>query len=86
MFTPETIIDTVETAKLNAIEKVVSDSAIKENIKATIRAEAQFAKTLVATTKNVANEVVNFKYENLAATYTKFVTNFFDLSKKFSVK
>ena len=82
MFTPETIIDTVETAKLNAIEKVVTNEALRDNIRAAIRAEAQFAKTIVATTKNITNEFAHFKYEEVAKTVTTHFTNFFDTVKK----
>ena len=62
MFTPETIIDTVETAKLNALEKVVTNEALKDNMRESIRAEARFAKTIAATSKNIIDEVAHFKY------------------------
>ena len=81
MFTPETIIDTVETAKLNALEKVVANSTLKENMREAIRAEARFAKAIAATTKNIANEVVNFKYaEAWTPMFAKF-EDFFKVSK-----
>ena len=77
MFTPETIIDTVETAKLNTIEKTVTNKSVAENMKAFVRAEAAFAKTIAATTKNVVDEVVNFKYVEALTPYTKSIENFF---------
>lgn len=81
MFTPETIIDTVETAKLNAIEKVVTNETLKDNIREAIRAEARFAKAIAATTKNIVNEVVHFKYaEAWTPMFAKF-EDFFKVSK-----
>ena len=81
MFTPETMIDTVETAKLNTIEKTVTNKALKENMKAFVRAEAQFAKTIAATSKNVMDEVANFKYaEAMTPLFSKF-EDFFKSSK-----
>ena len=77
MFTPETIIDTVETAKLNTIEKTVTNKALKENMKAFVRAEANFAKTISATTKNVMDEVANFKYAEATAPMFKTFETFF---------
>ena len=82
MFTPETIIDTVETAKLNTIEKTVTNSALKENMKAFVRAEAQFAKTIAATTKNVFSEVVNFKYAEAVKPVTMKFEEFFKTYSK----
>ena len=81
MFTPETIIDTVETAKLNAIEKVVTNKALKENMREAIRAEARFAKAIAATTKNIANEVVHFKYAEAWSPVFANFENFFKSSK-----
>ena len=81
MFTPETMIDTVETAKLNAIEKVVTNEALRDNMREAIRAEARFAKTIAATTKNMFDEVANFKYvEAWTPMFTKF-EDFFKSSK-----
>ena len=77
MFTPESIIDTVETAKLNAIEKVVTNKALKENMREAIRAEARFAKTIAATTKNMFDEIANFKYAEAFKPYTAKVEEFF---------
>jgi hypothetical protein len=77
MFTPETIIDTVETAKLNTIEKTVTNNALKENMKAFVRAEAQFAKAIAATSKNVLDEVANFKYAEAFKPYTSKFEEFF---------
>ena len=77
MFTPESIIDTVETAKLNAIEKVVTNETLKENMREAIRAEARFAKAIAATTKNIANEVVHFKYAEAFKPYTTKFEEFF---------
>ena len=81
MFTPETIIDTVETAKLNALEKVVTNETLKDNMREAIRAEARFAKTIAATTKNMFDEVANFKYaEAMTPMFAKF-EDFFKASK-----
>ena len=81
MFTPETMIDTVETAKLNAVEKVVTNETLKDNIREAIRAEARFAKAIAATTKNIANEVVHFKYaEAWTPVFSKF-EEFFKVNK-----
>ena len=81
MFTPETIIDTVETAKLNTIEKVVTNKALKENMVEAVRAEARFAKAIAATSKNMFDEVVNFKYAELFKPYTTTFADFFKVSK-----
>ena len=81
MFTADSIINTVETAKLNAIEKVVTNKALRENMKAAIRAEASFAKAIAATTQNIADEVANFKYaEAMTPMFSKF-EDFFKVSK-----
>jgi hypothetical protein len=77
MFTIESIINTVETAKLNAIEKIVTNNELRENLKAAVRAEAGFAKTIVATTKNVCDEVANFKYAEAVKPYTAKVEELF---------
>ena len=81
MFTPEAIIDTVETAKLNTIEKVVTNKALKENMVEAVRAEARFAKSIAATTKNIFNEVAHFKYAEAFKPYTKTFEDFFKSSK-----
>ena len=81
MFTPESIIDTVETAKLNALEKVVTNEALKDNMREAIRAEARFAKTIAATTKNMFDEVANFKYEEAFKVYTSKFAELFKLNK-----
>lgn len=81
MFTPETIIDTVETAKLNAIEKVVTNETLKDNMREAIRAEARFAKAIAATSKNIFDEVAHFKYaEAWTPVFAKF-EDFFKVSK-----
>lgn len=77
MFTPESFIDTLETAKLNAIEKVVTNKALKENMVEAVRAEARFAKSIAATTKNIADEVAHFKYEEAFKAYTAKFEEFF---------
>ena len=82
MFTPESFIDTLETAKLNAIEKVVTNKALKENMVEAVRAEARFAKSIAATTKNIADEVAHFDYVSAFKPYTQYVTDLF--SKTFS--
>ena len=81
MFTPESIIDTVETAKLNALEKVVTSEALKDNMREAIRAEARFAKTIAATTKNMFDEVAHFKYEEAFKAYTAKFAELFKLTK-----
>ena len=82
MFTPETIIDTVETAKLNTIEKVVTNKALKENMIAAVRAEAHFAQAIVATTKNIFDEIAHFKYAEAMKPYTAKVEEFFKTYSK----
>lgn len=77
MFTPETIINTLETAKLNTIEKVVTNKALKANMVEAVRAEARFAQTVLATTKNMFDEVANFKYAEAYSPYFKSFENFF---------
>lgn len=77
MFTPETIINTVETAKLNAIEKVVTNPTLKANLIEAVRAEARFAQSVCATSKNMFNEVANFKYAEAFKPYTTKVEEFF---------
>ncbi len=81
MFTPESFISTVETAKLNAIEKVVTNKALKENMVEAIRAEARFAQTIAATAKNIMDEVANFKYAEASVPMFKNFENFFKVSK-----
>lgn len=81
MFTVESIINTVETAKLNALEKLQINKTLKENLKAAVRAEAQFANTVVATSKNIANEVVNFKYVEAIKPVTAKFEEFFKTKK-----
>ena len=77
MFTPETIINTVETAKLNTIEKVVTNKALRENMVEAVRAEARFAQAIAATTKNIFDEVANFKYAEAASPMFKTFETFF---------
>ena len=77
MFTPETIINTVETAKLNAIEKVVTNKALRENMIEAVRAEARFAQTVLATSKNMFDEIANFKYAEAFKPYTAKFEEFF---------
>lgn len=76
MFTPESFIDTLETAKLNALEKVVTNETLKDNMREAIRAEARFAKSIAATSKNVMDEIVNFNYEDAFKPVTKFFETF----------
>lgn len=77
MFTPETLINTVETAKLNTIEKVVTNKALKENMVEAVRAESRFIQTVLATSKNMFDEVAKFKYAEAYAPYFKSFENFF---------
>jgi hypothetical protein len=81
MFTPETVINTIETAKLNVLEKVITNETFKDNVRAAIRAETQFAQTLVATAKNIADEVAYFNYAEFMKPYTVNFTNLFDTFK-----
>lgn len=82
MFTSEAIINSVETAKLNAIEKVVTNKALKENMVEAVRAEARFAKTIVATTKNMFDEIAHFKYAEAFKPYTAKFEDFFNTYSK----
>ena len=77
MFTLETLINTVETAKLNTIEKVVTNKALKENMVEAVRAEARFAQAIAATTKNIMDEVANFKYTEAVSPMFKTFETFF---------
>lgn len=77
MFTPETIVNTLETAKLNTIEKVVTNPTLKANLIEAVRAEARFAQTVVATSKNMFDEVANFKYAEAFKPYTTKFEEFF---------
>ena len=83
MFTPETIVNTLETAKLNTIEKVVTNPTLKANMIEAVRAEARFAQTVLATSKNMFDEVANFKYaEAFKPMTTKFEEFFNTYAKK----
>jgi len=82
MFTPETIVNTLETAKLNTIEKVVTNPTLKANMIEAVRAEARFAQTVLATSKNMFDEVANFKYTEAFKPYTAKVEEFFNTYAK----
>lgn len=66
MFTPDTFIDTVQTAKKQFVSAVVTNESFKNELVKLIDAQTEFAKGQVATTLAIAEAFVknasNFTY------------------------